>query len=128
MGSSFRRSMHVPSYGSMAVWTERNALWHGEAGRSIFQSVRWAMETTIDLREAGKKEPRPAKILVGWKRPEPGEIKINIDVAFNPEQNNGSIGIIVQDHEGALIRAQAIWVEHATSALILEEEAVRVGV
>jgi hypothetical protein len=28
--------------GAWAVWSERNAIWHGEGGRSVQQSVRWA--------------------------------------------------------------------------------------
>jgi hypothetical protein len=40
--------------GAWADWMERNAIWHGEAGCSIDQSIKWALDTAMDLRHAGK--------------------------------------------------------------------------
>jgi ribonuclease HI len=115
--------------GAWAVWSERNAIWHGEGGRSVQQSVRWATETTFDLREAGRpKIQKPVVERGRWKPPDSGFIKINVDAGYNADQKNGSVGVVVRNHEGMLLRATALWFAHAASALILEAEAVRAGI
>ena len=43
--------------GSWAIWQERNALKHGEGGRTVKDSVRWVMQTTLDLSHLGRDEP-----------------------------------------------------------------------
>ena len=40
--------------GAWAIWTERNKRRHGEAGRTIAQSVKWVTDTVMDLVVAGK--------------------------------------------------------------------------
>jgi hypothetical protein len=115
--------------GAWAVWSERNFVWHGDGGRTVTQSVRWAVETAVDLRQAGKeKKPKHCKVSVRWKPPDPGIVKINTDAGYNKDENNGVTGIVVRNHEGVLLRAQGIWHDHAWSATALEAEAVREGV
>jgi len=53
--------------GCWAIWTERNAVWHGEGGRSVIDSVRWALEITFDLAQIGKtKKDKPVKAKPQW--------------------------------------------------------------
>src|SRR6266508_4452257 len=89
--------------------------------------VRWAMETVIDLRNAGKKEVQPAKDPMRWKPPDAEVVKINIDAAFKADNNTGAIGLVVRNHAGVMLRAQSSWVEYAASPLAMEAEAVRAG-
>jgi ribonuclease HI len=115
--------------GAWAVWMERNARWHGEGGRSIGQSVKWATETAIDLCQVGKeKKDKPRRPLATWKPPAPEVIKINVDAGFRIENMDGTTGVVLRDHRGKLIRAQALWYKYAASPLIMEAEAVRDGV
>jgi hypothetical protein len=48
--------------GCWSIWSERNARRHEEGRRSMTNSVRWVMQTTLDLaqigKEKGKKLPR----------------------------------------------------------------------
>jgi hypothetical protein len=37
--------------GALAVWTEHNAVWHGQSERSLSQSVRWATESGMDTHD-----------------------------------------------------------------------------
>jgi hypothetical protein len=76
--------------GCWLVWTERNSVWHGNNGRSVSVSVKWTLDTTVDLARAGKRTPRKARVLVKWKKPNPGVYKINVDASFRVNENNGA--------------------------------------
>jgi hypothetical protein len=85
--------------GVWAVWTERNVVWHGERGRPIATCVHWALETTLDLQQAGKeKKRRPTKPHGGWIPPRLDIIKINVDASFSSNAGDGFIGLIMRDH------------------------------
>jgi hypothetical protein len=114
--------------GAWAIWSERNAKWHGESDRSVIQSVRWTMEVAIDLRQTGKEKNVIPRRVVTWKPPELGHFKVNVDAAFSLHMMDGSTGLVVRDHEGKLIRAQARWFERAASPLVMEAEAIREGI
>jgi ribonuclease HI len=115
--------------GCWAVWTERNALWHGEGGRGILRSVRWALETTYDLAQLGRmKKINTIKATPQWKKPDPGIYKINVDASFSTETLEGATGLVVRDSTGALIRAEARWIEFAANSLIMEACAIRDGI
>ena len=60
------------------------------------QSVRWAMKTTIDIRQAGsKKKSKSDNVLTGWKPPDPATIKINVDACFSAKRLDGYIGRVM---------------------------------
>ncbi|XP_071677002.1 uncharacterized protein [Lolium perenne] len=102
---------------------------HGTGGRLVSDSVRWVLETTYDLAQLGKKKkPAVGRPKPCWTRPDYGTMKINVDACFNPDTLQGASGLVVRDHNGLLIRGQAIFYEHATSALVMEAQAIRDGV
>jgi hypothetical protein len=66
-----------------------------------FSNLRWAIETTIDLRQTGKeKKFQPAKKLVLWRPPELDTIKINVDAGFRSDFMDGTNGVVICDHSG----------------------------
>ena len=69
--------------GCWAIWSERNARNHGENERSMQASVRWALESAVDVTIVGK-ESRPTVTMhtVLWQPPEKGTLKINVDASF----------------------------------------------
>ncbi|KAK1612485.1 hypothetical protein QYE76_036158 [Lolium multiflorum] len=99
-------------------------MWHGEGGRSVSGSVQWALDTTYDLAQIGrKKEPKPIKIAAVWNKPDSGTLKIAVDASFNKEDNSG-----VRDSDGLLIQAQAKWTDFAANSLVLEAVAILEGI
>jgi hypothetical protein len=96
--------------GSWAVWTERNAICHGEGGWSVPQLVRWATVTRIDLSQVWKKKTVPSKRTnSSWKLPDQGTIKIiNVDARFNLESNQGTSGCVIREHTCKLLNTQAL--------------------
>jgi ribonuclease HI len=60
-----------------------------------------------------------------WKKPAKGVFKINVDASFHEEEMQGATGLVVRDHVGSLISAQALWYAHAASPMIMEARAIR---
>jgi ribonuclease HI len=60
-----------------------------------------------------------------WKKPAQGVFKINVDASFHEEEMQGATGLVVRDHVGSLISAQALWYAHAASPMIMEARAIR---
>ncbi|XP_073368000.1 uncharacterized protein [Aegilops tauschii subsp. strangulata] len=115
--------------GVWAVWTERNVRVHGETTRTIQQSVKWATDIAVNLSQTGKQQRlRPVKHMQSWQPPKDPFIKINVDASFLEETHQGGTGLGVRNHEGTLIRAQALWYESGLSAMVMEAYAVRDGV
>lgn len=114
--------------GCWAVWSERNARRHGDAGRSVGASVRWSIDTTMDLANAGKDvRKKTQKMKVQWKPPEIGVIKVNVDASFFEQNGNGGTGVVVRDHGGQLLCAQALWYEFVAGPHVMEAYAIRDG-
>jgi hypothetical protein len=101
-------------------------VWHGDKGRPVFESVKWTLETTMDLARAGKRKvPKPPHVKTCWKKPGQNVLKINVDASFREVEMHGSTGLVVRDHEGELILAQALWYPHAASPMAMEALAIR---
>ena len=108
------------------AWSERNARTHGEKGRSVQASVRWALDNAVDLTTAGETtRPVVTREEDRWQALEQGTLKINVDAAFLEQAGCGSTGLVVRDSEGNLIRAQALWYRFASSAQTMELYAIR---
>jgi ribonuclease HI len=114
--------------GCWSIWNERNKRRHGEGQRTIQASVQWVMQTTIDLAHVGKqKSKKPLTKKARWKPPDQGWVKINTDACYHQVAQAGSTGLVVRDSQGGLIRAQALWYDHAASAHAMEAHAIRDG-
>ena len=82
-----------------------------------------------DLSQTGKQQIlRPVKHMQSWQPPKDPFIKINVDASFLEETHQGGTGLGVRNHEGTLIRAQALWYESGLSPMVMEAYAVRDGV
>ena len=115
--------------GSWAAWQERNARKHGDGGRSVKDSVQWVMQTTLDLSQLGRdKLVKVPKRKEKWKLPDEGIIKINTDASFFSSAMNGGTGFIARGNMGSMIRAQALWHDHAASEMCMEAMAICEGV
>ena len=91
-------------------------------------SVQWVMQTTLDLSQLGRdKLVKVPKRKEKWKLPDEGIIKINTDASFFSSAMNGGTGFIVRGHMGSMIRAQALWHDHAASEMCMEAVAICEG-
>ncbi|CAM0952435.1 unnamed protein product [Alopecurus aequalis] len=74
------------------------------------------------LEDEQKRTPK-----VRWRAPPDGVIKINTDACFLENDTTGSSGLVIRDHNGALITAQALWYAHAANAPVMKAVAIRDG-
>lgn len=97
--------------------------------RSVQTSVRWALESAVDLTILGK-ETRPATNVdtVLWQPPDRGTLKINVDTAFLEYTGCGSTSLMIRDANGLLIRAHALWYQFAASAQVMKLYSIRDGI
>ena len=88
------------------------------------QSVRWVIDSVMNLTSAGiVSKPKQSK-QIKWNPPDEGVMKINVDASFDDVSCQGSTGLVIRDREGALLRAQALWYNFATSSRSMEAEAI----
>lgn len=115
--------------GGWAVWSERNAREHDDHVRSVTQSVKWTADITMDLNISGRSSASATrKSEAKWYAPVGDVLKLNVDASYVPHTSEGATGLLLRDHEGKMLRGQAIWYGHAASTLIMEALAVRDGV
>ncbi|KAK8557899.1 hypothetical protein V6N13_008699 [Hibiscus sabdariffa] len=63
-----------------------------------------------------------------WSKPEQGQIKVNVDGAWNVLTRTAAIGIIARDHNGLMIDGSARMLSGAHNAETVEASAFEVGV
>jgi hypothetical protein len=115
--------------GAWSVWSSRNSREHGESAPSVSNSVRWVMDVTLDLSISGKENSgNRGRSHAHWLPPDQGVTKINVDASFTEASHEGATGAAVRGHDGQLIRAQALWYSHTSSAFSMEAIAIRDGV
>jgi hypothetical protein len=62
-----------------------------------------------------------------WCKPEPRQVKINVDASFYADLHAGSIGAIARDYQGSFIAAKAVYLPHVASLAMAEAIAMREG-
>lgn len=108
--------------------TERNARCHGEHGKPIVQSVRWAIDMTTDLNVTGDElSKKTMNQKPQWRPSDFEETKINVDASFLDDTRSSATGLVWRDSSGTFIRGQALWYERVANPLVMEAQAVRDG-
>jgi hypothetical protein len=100
--------------GGWAVWSERNARNHGEHERTILAPVKWTIDIAMDLAVIGRANSKQMpKARPRWASATEGVMKTNVDAGFSNSSGEGTMGWVLRNHVGSLIRGQAIWYSHA---------------
>ncbi|KAK1682547.1 hypothetical protein QYE76_043395 [Lolium multiflorum] len=112
-------------------WTNRNKLNAGELGKSAGQMCHTIQKHAIEFQTATRPPANFSDGVYGeasplcdvWKRPSPGQVKINFDAAFWEPTHSGAWGFVVRDENGEFVAAAAGKLRHLRSALQAEAEA-----
>jgi hypothetical protein len=62
-----------------------------------------------------------------WQKPEDGWVKINTDATFNATTCTSSGGVVLRDHEGAVLAGEARWFDHVPDVFTAEAVAAKEG-
>jgi ribonuclease HI len=62
-----------------------------------------------------------------WCKPEPRQVKINVDASFYADLHAGSTGAIARDYQGSFIAAKTVYLPHVASPAMEEVIAMREG-
>jgi hypothetical protein len=63
----------------------------------------------------GARKPK-AKQREGWKKPEEGKLKINVDAAFDENNGKGATGVIIRDCNGQFVAGSQRFIAHIVDA------------
>lgn len=63
-----------------------------------------------------------------WLPAEETFIKVNIDASYSGNLAHGDTWVVIRNHNGELIRAQAIWYQYAQNARFMKALAIRDGI
>jgi hypothetical protein len=96
------------------IWWERRKKVHDEIvqspGRSALSIIVLSRNYMI-----GARKPK-AKQREGWKTPEEGKLKINVDAAFDENNGKGAIGVIIRDCNGQFVAGSQRFIAHIVDA------------
>jgi hypothetical protein len=106
--TGYGNNLHFFCLLNYGLWQERNNQKHREGGRNVTSSIWWLLQTTMDLAQSDQEKPkRNPKKKVRWQPPNEGVLKINTDTSFH--NYSMSVGLVVRDHLGTMIRSQALY-------------------
>jgi hypothetical protein len=55
-----------------------------------------------------------------WCKPEPRQVKVNVDASFYTDLHAGSIGAIARDYQGSFIAENTVYLPHVASSAMAE--------
>jgi hypothetical protein len=62
-----------------------------------------------------------------WEKPNPRQVKINVDGSFHLDTYAGSVGAVMQESAGCFIAASTVYLPNVTSAAAAKTMAMREG-
>ena len=62
-----------------------------------------------------------------WSKPEPRQVKINVDASFHVDLCAGSTGAVARDYQGNFVAASTNYLPHVASPMLAEAYAMRDG-
>jgi hypothetical protein len=62
-----------------------------------------------------------------WSRPEPRQVKLNVDATFRDDLEAGAIRAVLRNYTGEFIAASSTYIPHVPSAIMAESYAMKEG-
>jgi hypothetical protein len=79
----------------------------------LFSNARcFVIGITTNSLKASPRQSIP--ISAKWCRPYPRHVKLNVDASFHVEISAGSVGAVIQDHQGNFLGAKCVYLSHVT--------------
>jgi hypothetical protein len=107
------------------LWWTRRRLTHDESNPPLSKRKLSILAMVANSEKAyGKKNQRTN---VKWTKPEPKQVKLNVNAAFHDESRTGSIGAIIRDYLGNFVAASVKYLSNVLSATVAEAYARKEG-
>jgi hypothetical protein len=90
-------SKETITVGCWYLWWMRRWHTHNESVPPIY---RCRMSVLSIATNAAKSMTKPSGENVQWSRPEPRQIKVNVDGSFHADSNAGAASAVLRDYEG----------------------------
>ena len=105
---SERRDAELLAFMGWAVWNRRNQLRFNEASCPLNQILPLSKDRKTEFQRIHPVTRMPQhRNHTRWKPPEQGVYKVNYDGAVFSQQGKASLGVIIRNHEGAVMASMA---------------------
>jgi ribonuclease HI len=107
------------------LWWTRRRLTHDESIPPLSKRKLSILAMVANSEKAyGKKKQRND---VKWTKPDPRQVKLNVDAAFHDDSKSGSIGTIIRDYLGNFVAASVKFLPIVASSSMAEAYAMKEG-
>jgi ribonuclease HI len=103
------------------IWHRRT---HNDSVPPLSQCKMSVLSITANAAKAMSKIPGPKP---QWVRPNPRQVKINVDGSFHLDTYAGSVGAVMRDSAGRFIAASIVYLPNVASAAAAKTMAMREG-
>ncbi|KAK1697979.1 hypothetical protein QYE76_014676 [Lolium multiflorum] len=111
----------------MVVWVgeEARGSWGGDLGGGGMKGRTQVEKKIANAAKAYGK--RVNSTSAKWCKPEPRQVKLNVDASFHVDSASGATGAVLRDFHGDFIAASTTYLPHVTSPMMAEAIAMREG-
>jgi ribonuclease HI len=106
------------------LWWMRRRRTHNEEVPPLFKCIHSILSITSNAAAVGKKGLHSNKV---WTKPEPRQIKLNVDASFNEEIHAGAVAAVLRDYQGTFVGAKCVLIPHVSSPATAEAIAMKEG-
>lgn len=115
------------------IWGWRNKrVWEGKVAstavamnNSFGHVEEWKIERVRIKNNTLNTRQRDKSLVLKWKPPDPGILKVDVDASFRIASENFLVGMVLRDHEGKFLTGRCMCLESTTTVLEAEAIAVR---
>jgi hypothetical protein len=107
------------------LWWIRRRRTHGEEVPPPDKCMLSILSITANSDAAYRKKRQSQE--VKWSKPNPRQVKLNVDASFHGDCNAGAVAAVIRDFQGGFLVARYAFVPHVASASLAEAMAMREG-
>lgn len=106
------------------LWWIRRRRTREEQVPSLYRCKISILAITANAAKATTQRPNTT---AKWSKPDPRQVKLNVDASFHVDSNEGSAGVVLRDYQGSFIAASTVFIPHVASPAMAEARAMREG-
>ena len=81
----------------------------------------------ITMNAAKASATRGSGAIAKWRKPEPRQLKLNVDASFHVDSMAGSVGALIRDYKGTFVAAFTKFLPHVSYSTMGESMAMQAG-